>query len=198
MSRLLFSRCHGRYGIPRATALRLLRKRLSPFCQTKQKICDHATPYRSIDGSCNNLHNPFWGASFRAFDRIIPASYEDGLQEPRGGYDAYYLPNPRMITNTIHYDVIRPEPTITNMVPQLGQFVDHDLTLAPEGDKHCCTKDLGDKDCWTIPIPRDDPFYSKLKKPQSCMDFTRSTPFCFPRKLSFFHPIIYYHHLKSV
>lgn len=146
----------------------------------KPRACDLATPYRSIDGTCNNVQNPYWGASFRAFDRILPAMYEDGIGEPRGGFDGYFLPNPRNITTTIHYDVINPDTTITNMVPQLGQFVDHDMTLAPEGDKHCCTKDKGDKDCWPINIPANDPFYSKLTAPQTCMDFTRSTPFCFP------------------
>ncbi|ODM94302.1 Peroxidasin [Orchesella cincta] len=169
-----------RYGIPKSTAIRLLRRHLSPLCQMKPKFCNPVTPFRSIDGSCNNIQHPYWGASFTTFDRMLPADYADGFNEPRGGLSSVTLPNPRLISTTIHYDVISPDLSITNMVPQFGQFVDHDMTLAPEGDKHCCTKDLGDKDCWPIKIPSNDPFFSKVSSPQTCMDFTRSTPFCFP------------------
>jgi peroxidase len=65
------------------------------------------------------------------------------------------------------------------MVPQFGQFLDHDMTLTPEGDKTCCAGSL-DVDCWSIPIYANDSFYSKLIRPQSCLDFTRSSVYCFP------------------
>ena len=32
----------------------------------------------------------------------------------------------------MHPDLIEPDLKLTNMVPQLGQFVDHDMTFAPE------------------------------------------------------------------
>jgi peroxidase len=71
---------------------------------------------------------------------------------------------------------------MTNMVPQFGQFLDHDMTLTPEADKRCCSKDANNVDCFNIRIPSDDYFFSKLNAPQTCMDFTRSTPFCFPNQ----------------
>lgn len=157
-----------------------LQSKQSSLCQEQNITCDPTNPYRSINGSCNNLQNINWGASFEPFDRIAPSAYEDFVQEPRGGYNGNYLPNPRRITTTIHYDVISPDFSITNMVPQVGQFLDHDMTLAPEADRHCCTTDQGAQDCWPIRIPERDPFYSQLKSPQTCMDFTRSTPYCFP------------------
>jgi peroxidase len=57
---------------------------------------------------------------------------------------------------------------------------DHDMTLTPEHDKRCCGTDANNVDCWPIRIPQDDYFFSKLRNPQTCMDFTRSTPYCFP------------------
>ena len=33
--------------------------------------------YRTIDGTCNNLKKPLFGASDTAFTRLIPAQYED-------------------------------------------------------------------------------------------------------------------------
>ena len=40
--------------------------------------------FRSIDGTCNNLANPLWGASLTAFRRIKPAEYENGFNTPIG------------------------------------------------------------------------------------------------------------------
>ncbi len=54
------------------------------------------------------------------------------------------------------------------------------LRLTPEADKHCCSSDARNMDCWNINIPSDDYFFSKLRSPRTCMDFTRSTAYCFP------------------
>lgn len=34
--------------------------------------------YRTIDGLCNNLNNPFWGAEFEQQPRFISEVYENG------------------------------------------------------------------------------------------------------------------------
>lgn len=46
-------------------------------------MCFHSK-YRTIDGTCNNLQNPTWGASLTAFNRILSPIYEDGFSMPVG------------------------------------------------------------------------------------------------------------------
>lgn len=44
-----------------------------------QPVQCEATPYRSIDGSCNNLKYPKkWGVAMTPFRRALPPTYEDG------------------------------------------------------------------------------------------------------------------------
>lgn len=33
---------------------------------------------RSLDGTCNNVKNPTWGASYTTYGHILPALFEDG------------------------------------------------------------------------------------------------------------------------
>lgn len=40
--------------------------------------CDPYAKYRSINGSCNNLKIPTWGASNTSFLRMLNANYSDG------------------------------------------------------------------------------------------------------------------------
>ncbi|KAK8783990.1 hypothetical protein V5799_009645 [Amblyomma americanum] len=40
--------------------------------------CDPAHPYRTLDGSCNNLANPSWGKALSCHSRIAPAVHGDG------------------------------------------------------------------------------------------------------------------------
>lgn len=43
-----------------------------------QPVCNSTTPYRTFDGSCNNLINPAWGQSRRPQLRLISAQYNRG------------------------------------------------------------------------------------------------------------------------
>ena len=60
--------------------------------------------------------------------------------------------------------------------------MDHDISLSPEHEveESCCTEHATDatknKECFEIPLPPDDPFYSPLN--QTCIHFTRSKPHC--------------------
>ena len=62
----------------------------------------------------------------------------------------------------------------TLMVMQFGQFLDHDITLTPEGHttKHCCSEQAlagGFPDrCFPIAVPCEDPTFSTL---QGLQDF---------------------------
>ncbi|CAL8121178.1 unnamed protein product [Orchesella dallaii] len=65
------------------------------------------------------------------------------------------------------------------MVPQFGQFLDHDITLTPVDDLKCCGID--GPDCLPISVPPTDPFYGNRNPPVECLDFVRSTSTCFPQ-----------------
>ncbi|KAH7975058.1 hypothetical protein HPB49_023022 [Dermacentor silvarum] len=40
--------------------------------------CDPSFPYRSLDGSCNNIEHPSWGKALSCHARITPPVYQDG------------------------------------------------------------------------------------------------------------------------
>lgn len=141
--------------------------------------CDKSERYRTISGWCNNLANPSWGSKGTTLKRLLPAAYEDGRSEPRGGRHPTSLPNPRWISQRNHPDSDEPDNRFTHMVMQFGQFLDHDLTLAPKDEtKDCCTSGVQDNDCFTIPIPNPDRFYSWVNNTAKCLNFVRSTPIC--------------------
>lgn len=47
----------------------------------KGDACDPNYAYRSFDGTCNNLKNPSYGAAGTIFQRLMPATYADGIKE---------------------------------------------------------------------------------------------------------------------
>lgn len=47
------------------------------YCAPRIK-CDSNAKYRNLNGYCNNLENPTWGASETPFIRMINANYSDG------------------------------------------------------------------------------------------------------------------------
>ncbi|KAG1674084.1 Chorion peroxidase [Nymphon striatum] len=147
-------------------------------------VCDRNEKYRTADGSCNNLNNPLWGKSFTAFDRITDPSYSDGITTPRFASDGGPLPSARKISSVVSTSGDSPSGAFTHLMMQFGQFLDHDLTLlalstASNGIRiRCCGSDLDqnpDKrhpECFQIPIPRNDPFFSRFN--EDCMEFVRS------------------------
>lgn len=51
------------------------------FCpaRAKKSKCEGSLRFRSIDGTCNNIHHPQRGATSSPFRRLLPASYADGI-----------------------------------------------------------------------------------------------------------------------
>ena len=147
--------------------------------------CDPTAVYRRIDGCCNNLNNITLGTPNRPFQRFVPPAYSDGVGLPRGGLQDSTLPSARDVSTTIHHGIKKAmHPFASLMVMQFGQFLDHDLTLTPEQDLHCCdpanrVEDLQQppesRFCFNIDITHD-PFYSK--KDLLCSPFTRSDSIC--------------------
>ncbi|XP_078321658.1 salivary peroxidase/catechol oxidase-like [Crassostrea virginica] len=145
--------------------------------------CDEAkfSAYRSLNGSCNNINHPNWGAAITAQPRYQHAHYDDGLNSPRSmGEDGNKLPSAREISNRLFRapgDATEADQTQSLMVMAWGQFVDHDLAATPvtQGDNvpiSCCGEDVMDRvECFPISIPLDDPHFQ-----ESCMAFVRSAP----------------------
>ncbi|KAL3202111.1 hypothetical protein MRX96_042684 [Rhipicephalus microplus] len=107
--------------------LQLVRER----CQQLSNHVCRPGPFRELDGSCNNLEHPDWGAAFSCMRRLLPPRYADGVSSPRISETGAELPNPRMVSTTVHVDLDRPSRDTTHMLMQWGQFLDHDFALAP-------------------------------------------------------------------
>ena len=68
--------------------------------------------YRTLDGTCNNLHNPSWGSSSSPFLRLLDPIYENGFNVPVGTvfigslilpYDKVYFDCQRNDLKFMHY-----------------------------------------------------------------------------------------------
>ena len=146
---------------------------------------------RTIDGTCNNLGKPRLAAAGTNFRRIIPPHYEDGIQQPRGtlqkldmgllGEGPFDPPNPsaREASRNILEDRAIDDPDHSHIIMQWGQFLDHDLDLAPEQSEEECPLEscVVTEECCPISIVRDpdgDPTFGS----EECMFFPRSVPSC--------------------
>lgn len=164
---------------------------LASRCPGDPVCARHAArePYRTYDGSCNNLRHTGWGKSNTPYARILPPDYEDGVSEMRKtGVTGGQLPNPRTVSLASIKWSERADARASVMLMQWGQFVDHDLSLAattpmltPQGTSiDCCNRKLlldpkfKHPACISILLPDNDPFYSKFNV--GCMNLVRSAP----------------------
>ncbi|XP_032290596.1 peroxidasin [Drosophila virilis] len=149
-------------------------------------MCFHSR-YRSIEGTCNNLMHPTWGASLTAFRRLAPPIYENGFSMPVGWtkglmYAGHPKPSARLVsTSLVATKDITPDARITHMVMQWGQFLDHDLDHAipsvssESWDGVDCKKTCEfAPPCYPIEVPPNDP----RVKNRRCIDVVRSSAIC--------------------
>ena len=146
---------------------------------------------RTIDGTCNNLKNPLFGASETPFARIVPPFYEDGISSLRGDLQAKTgnvfslsafgapAPSARLISKTLIFrNDSREENDFTHLLMQWGQFLDHDLDLSPELEadcEHCEFTEI----CRPIHVPEEDPVFGVgTLQNGDCLRFARSLPAC--------------------
>jgi hypothetical protein len=145
-------RNHRRQGASRRRArLRLGVELLEARCLLS---CDPLSPYRTIDGTCNNLANPNWGSAsdptvgrFTDLLREAPTAYGDGIGSPAGAS----RPGARLISNQIFAQTVD-VPNSRNLSDYSyvwGQFIDHDMTRVPT--------DLSNP--FNIPVPTGDPIF---------------------------------------
>ena len=123
--------------------------------------CQRFYRVRRIDGKCNNLRNQNWGASAIGMRRLAEPDYgqpgnSGDLHSPRKVGKFWYLlfvaslgcgkltstaqvnVGPREVSNAMHATPGESgsksgRKEFTHMVMQFGQFLDHDITLTPEG-----------------------------------------------------------------
>ena len=101
----------------------------------------------------------------------------DLIGDPRVGKNGLPLRSARLISTEITKLDTELKDTKnkidTVLVMQMGQFIDHDITHAPQfASMDCCGKDRTQRDkCFPLNIPRNDP---KWKDKGECMSFTRS------------------------
>ncbi|EDV96683.1 peroxidasin [Drosophila grimshawi] len=149
-------------------------------------MCFHSK-YRSIEGTCNNLIHPTWGASLTAFRRLAQPIYENGFSMPVGWtkgvlYAGHPKPSARLVsTSLVATKDITPDARITHMVMQWGQFLDHDLDHAipsvssESWDGVDCKKTCEfAPPCYPIEVPPNDPRVTNRR----CIDVVRSSAIC--------------------
>jgi hypothetical protein len=142
--------------------------------------CDPSSPYRTMDGTCNNLKQVNYGRTGTPFQRIILPEYA-GIaihlprRRPRDGFE---LPSARAVSLALARGADRPDPENTLLLMQMGQFVDHDLTHTPAYENlDCCNKGgkypraFNAEKCFPIRLAATDPFWQGVT---GCMDFFRS------------------------
>ncbi|CAB3250571.1 unnamed protein product [Arctia plantaginis] len=143
-----------------------------------------AGKYRRLDGLCNNLQHPTWGATMAPFQRLLGPLFSDGINAPRIAHHGRDLPLSRVVSRTMHPDEGFHDHAGTVMVIAWGQFMDHDYTLtgtpldpkSRNDPEECCNRPphLKHPYCNEIRIPDDDYFYRLFGV--KCIDFVRGFP----------------------
>lgn len=120
--------------------------------------CDDS-PYRTFDGTCNNLQNPSWGAAGSIFSRLTAPYYDTDAGQMR---DAI---NPRLISNLVckQQNEILDGRGLSSFVYAWLQFIDHDITLLPESEEAA-----------PIQIPRFDNTFDPYGEGNKEFHFNRS------------------------
>ena len=165
-------------GLPLIDTTRtVVEKYCPPFLMTPK--CE-VERYRSIDGFCNNLNMPHWGAAKHGHHRFLPPDFADGISAPRASVTGYALPSARVVSTNCHIGDEKHDHAVTMLLVAWGQYIDHDITLSAEvKDPHTkktpkCCDGSRNRECLPIEIPPYDAFYRTHN--QRCMNFVRSHP----------------------
>lgn len=118
------------YGRQAPKKISLKRTQLESLCPARDlPHCPAASRrYRTHDGTCNNVRKSRWGSAQMPFHRYLAPEYADGIDSIRrsrvGGGP---LASARFISLLVH-GAKDDDAQVTLMLPQWGQFVDHDVT----------------------------------------------------------------------
>lgn len=155
---------------------------------TRLQPCNPRTPFRTMSGRCNNLKSPNFGKVSHSFRRIVPSKYDDNISAARQtSVLGTPLPPSRVVSAAVHSDLSVPHQKYTQMLMQMGQFMDHDVAHTPlsegpnESTLKCrkCDSPLKEnhQECFPITIPHGDPFFPSVSAKSGrplCLPFTRS------------------------
>ena len=123
-----------------------LRPVLVLICLSFCILSGSAQESRKYDGTGNNIQNPTWGSAGEALARKTAIDYADGISLP-GGVNR---PNARAISNTLFAQdsLITDALNLSDFVWVFGQFIDHDITIVPDGNELA-----------NISVPLGDPWF---------------------------------------
>ncbi|XP_071089127.1 myeloperoxidase-like [Haliotis cracherodii] len=166
----------------------VLKKGFGPKLECDSSLvepCNASSPYRTANGSCNNLEHTTWGKAFIPMRRWLDPAYDDHISSPRekSHGSSSKLPSARLVSTTVHSpstDADR-HASYTHMLMQWGQFLDHDITSTPKQKFEanigpygrsfgCCFQQRPfSRKCFPIVIPQPDRHFKS-----TCMNFVRS------------------------
>ncbi len=83
----------------------------------------------------------------------------------------------RTLSRQFHLDFDLPSVAVTHMTTQMGQFIDHDLTLTPEEHEDRCCEQPQRPTCMAIEVEDGDEFFSHevIVTPIVCHDAHSTT-----------------------
>ncbi|XP_013139450.1 PREDICTED: uncharacterized protein LOC106104059 [Papilio polytes] len=147
-----------------------------------QKLTCTESRYRTLDGTCNNLENPYWGAAKEPFAVLVEDARPDSINISAQGN---MLPNPREVSLKIFPPRNFTDQKWTLNAMQWGQIIAHDISLTASTSiinvpsPTCCnfegqytSEANSNKFCAAIPIPNKENGYCKDKR--ECFDFVRT------------------------
>lgn len=181
----LNTRKHWRRRICRRKVLKCLEH--EPLGNIK---CPHKSEekarFRTIDGTCNNVNQPLFGAAGTPFIRVQPADYADEISAPRVAENEDQLPNARNVSRFVHGSNANRQnpnsPRLTHLAMNWGQFLDHDLTLAGEQHVTCETVHSNESECFNVEVPADDDVFQS--RGVTFFELIRDAPFEFKLECS--------------
>ncbi|XP_077975322.1 myeloperoxidase-like [Styela clava] len=151
--------------------------RSSDQCLARQANCFYQTAFPSLDGTCNNLNNPAWGASNTVLNRLLPPQYADSRGQPKSQGVFRNLTSTRSISNGLVESKKLTSKSVSHMHVLYGQLLAHDFVLTPlvkSNDDTAleCDCDKPVSDCINIKIPPSD--IQSQKANRKCMPLARS------------------------
>ena len=99
------------------TLKRVTKAQDEPPCNSKSRV-------PNLDGTCNNLNNPFLGSAKTSFIRLprAGADYADGISRPRQAQDGNDLPNTRRVSFKLFTNSDRPSAIVSHLAMTWGEL----------------------------------------------------------------------------